>query len=206
MYNTVETRWFGRGTALTTVLTWFSACPGPVEHQPLRQDHYLPLGEGAGLSVKVRDGGLEIKQRRRQYGLVPLSRSVSGLVEGWIKWRFPLAEPKSPVLDNGSGAAWLAVHKERQLRRYQVSASQDIQPAATELIISTGCELEFTALQAGGDLWWTIGFEAFGESAGNHIRLLTVAKTLLAGLTPGLLSSDDSYGYPHLLAGLAGNR
>jgi len=206
MYNTVETRWFGRGKALTTVLNWFNACPGTVEQQPLRQDHYLPLGEGAGLGVKVRDGGLEIKQRQRQYGLVPLSRSVSGLVEGWTKWRFPLAEPESPVIDNGSGAAWLAVDKERQIRRYQVSASQDIQPAAPETTISAGCEVEFTVLQAGGDLWWTVAFEAFGEGTGNHARLMTVANTLLAEMAPGLLSSDDSYGYPHLLAGLAGNR
>jgi hypothetical protein len=206
MYSTVETRWFGRGEVPAAVLAWFNACPGNVELQPVRQDHYLRLDEDDGLSVKVRDGGLEIKQRRCRYGLVPLTQSVFGLVEGWTKWRFPLEDPKSLPLDSASGvSAWLAVNKERQLRRYQLIANQDIQPTVPEETISAGCELEFAVLRAGGDLWWTVAFEAFGESAGNHARLLKVASTLLDRLAPHLLPSSESYSYSHLLSGLAGN-
>ena len=204
MYNTIESRWFSLGEVPVALLNWFNACPGTVEHQPLRRDLYLPLGEGDGLGVKVRDGDLEIKQRRQQHGQIQLSGTVFGLVEEWTKWRFPLAEPETPILNSGSDA-WLAVDKQRQLRRYQVSASQEVKPAAPETTIYAGCEVEFTVLWAGGRLWWTVAFEAFGESAGNHARLMTVAKTLLAELTPGLLSAANSYGYPHLLAGLAAN-
>lgn len=207
MFSTVETRWFGQGSAPAPVLAWFKACPGTAEHQLVRRDHYLPISEADSLSVKVREGGLEIKQRQRSYGLVPLSQSASGLVEGWAKWRFPLALPESPAGVAGSdAAAWLAVDKERQLLRYQIGAGQDLQPAAPQTIIAAGCEVELTAVRAGGDRWWTVAFEAFGQSAGNEARLLTVANVLLAELAPRLLSAADSYGYPRLLTGLAGNK
>ena len=207
MFSTVEARWFGRGKTPAAVLAWFNACPGIAEHQPLRQDHYLPINEADSLSIKLRNGGLEIKQRRRSYGLVLLSQSASGLVEGWTKWRFPLAQTESPAEDASSHTtAWITVDKERQLLRYLISAGNDIQPVAPDTMITSGCEVESTALYANREQWWTIAFEAFGESAGNHARLMTVATILLAELAPGLLSAADSYGYPRLLAGLKGEQ
>ncbi|UCG22760.1 MAG: hypothetical protein JSW55_11300 [Chloroflexota bacterium] len=136
-----------------------------------------------------------------------MSQSVSGLVEAWTKWRFPLAAPEFASIDAGSGAsAWLAIDKERQLRRYQISEDQQIQPVRPETTISDGCELELTRLRASEGIWWTVAFEAFGESAGNHKRLVTTAGILLAESRLRELAQASSYGYPHLLSGLAGVR
>lgn len=197
--TTAETRWFGLGEAPPEVLAWWETCDGPADQQPERRDHYLLSIEGDGLSVKVRQAGLEVKQRQHVYGAVQLSGFIAGLVEGWVKWRFPLQDTESPDLTKGiDGTGWLEVNKARQLRRYRIDAQQVVQVFTDT---PSGCEVEFTEIQVAGDSWWTVAFEAFGQGARNHDHLLTVARHLFNETAPPL-NAAKSYGYPHWLATL----
>ena len=201
MFNTVETRWFGHGQAPNEVLAWFSSFEGAPEQQPLRRDHYLQPVDGDGLSVKIRQGALEVKQRQRVYGSTRLHRSVVGLVEGWIRWRFPLENPEPPVPgDLSKGSGWLAVDKERQLRRYQVTSEAVVQITTPQGTADSGCAIELTKLRVGGNSWWTVAFEATGDSAGIYEQLLVVTNHLFEAAKPPPLAAADSHGYPHWLA------
>lgn len=196
---TIEARWFGPGSAPPELLAWLEAFEGPAEQQPVRRDHYLRYIEGDALNIKVRQGGLEVKQRQHAYGTVHLTSSIVGLVEGWFKWRFPLQDSESPAPTRDiDGPGWLAVDKTRQLRSYQINAGQVVQVFNDT---PEGCEVEFTKLQVKGDIWWTVAFEAFGHGPRDFDHLLAVAKHVFNKAAPPL-TAPDSYGYPHWLTAL----
>jgi hypothetical protein len=201
MFNTVETRWFGQGLAPVEVLTWFSSFEGVPEQQSARRDYYLrPVDGGDGLGVKMREGALEVKQRQHIHGPVRLHRRAVGLVEGWTKWRFPLENPGHPVpVDVSKGSGWLAVDKVRQLRHYQVTSEMALQITTPQAIVDSGCALELTRLQTGGNSWWTIAFEVFGDAARLYEQLLVVTSQVFETAKPPPLVAADSYGYPQWL-------
>ena len=201
MLHTIETRWFGQGEIPSEISDWFGACPGPAELQPLRRDHYLRNIDGDGLSLKLREGGLEIKQRRYDHGLVRLHGSIEGLVEAWVKWRFPLDQAifPFPAAIDGSGN-WFAVEKRRRLRRYGVGGRRLVPLIAPPGAAYAGCDLELTSVRAGGDLWWTVAFESASQGQNGLDRLLALTGLAFAETTPPQLLASNSFSYPLWLA------
>jgi hypothetical protein len=201
MFKTVETRWFGLGRMPAEVLAWFNTFEGAAEPEPRRLDHYLHLGSNDELGVKIREGALDVKKRQHSYGLVHLHRNIMGLVEVWSKWRFTLQDPESAIVNGRVGPnGWLAVEKERQLRRYQIDSDLAVQIATPQVPSDSSCTLELASVKAGGTAWWTIAFEVSGNSHGLYERLLAVTDHLFALKAPPPLAATDSYGYPYWLA------
>jgi hypothetical protein len=163
-------------------------------------DHYLRIPEGDALGVKLREGRIEVKQRQRQLGAVPLQARVSGVVEQWRKWSFPLTRRTSAAFDTPVPAlGWVGVYKERQHSRYRLTGDGNLVAMSPARYPDRGCDLELTRVAAAGSEWWTLGFEAFGAEPGLEDLLSLAAGELLAGTKPPLLPVEKSYGYPRWL-------
>jgi hypothetical protein len=198
MYATAEIRWFSPGTVEPDVAEWFDSLPGKAEDQPWRVDYYLRVtAVGDALGIKLRQGRLEIKQRTAAIGPRQMDLWVIGLLELWQKWSVALdpgmAVPPSPA------ASWTAVHKRRRLRRYRLRTNLTLEPVPLNQLIADGCDLELTRVVAGGETWWTLGFEAFGGESAVEQVLFPVALVILDMSDPPILGIENSFGYPHWL-------
>lgn len=204
MFPTAEVRWFYRGDAPPAVLAWFERRQRSAEAQPLRVDHYLALDRDS-LGVKLREGRIEIKQRVARHGSVRFHERATGLVEAWRKWSFELAGPLAAGPDAPlSPQGWIAVRKARRLCRYHLGGAGRLVSAPLDSYPAPGCDLELTAVRAGEQTWWTLGFESFGAETSLYETLRFVAGQILAGGESPGLAVQDSRSYPAWLAGLGG--
>jgi hypothetical protein len=204
MKASVEVRWFHAGSVSADVWSWFAGGAYPPLRQAPRIDRYLRLAKGKRLGIKLREGLLEVKQRTRTYGRVEFHPHAVGRVEAWRKWSFPLAGGGQTLDSLGiQTPAWIAVSKQRDLRIYRVGPGDRVSALPSGNWSMQGCALELCAVQAGGSLWWTLGFEAFGPKATLESNLRLVAVHVLGGRWVPKLAEDDSFGYPAWLAMLA---
>lgn len=204
MFSTLEVRWFYDGAIPPDVLAWFQrggkqpAAPGH------RVDHYFCLVEGDSLGIKVREGRMEVKQRRHTYRVVRLHERVAGVMESWSKWSFALAaseqDPASPL---APAQAWAAVEKKRWLRRYRTTSDGQIVAVSAREYPPAGCDWELTEVGVGGKTWWTVAFEAFGMESTQQETLNQVAGYILLAAEPPDLDAEHSCGYPGWLGPVA---
>ena len=190
MDRTAELRWFFRRPPPEPLADWIEAAAGPPES---RCDHYLVLPQTDALGVKIRGGTarLEFKLRPRPSEPVSLPAGVSGQWEEWQRWS--CARPAWSRLLPHLGlpkAGWRTVAKQR--RTATVAYGDD-----------AGCRVEITALEAGGQQWSTVGFEAYGPDADLAPALMAAADRLFGGLAlKDGLGADLACGYPGWLATL----
>ena len=209
MYPTLEVRWFYRGRVPSAVLTWYQARAEAAEGPAMRVDYYLrPSNDAsfdasaAALGVKLREGGVELKRRGRQYGVVPFHPQVAGVVAVWHKWRFALVETDLDTLGLPH-ADWVAVEKSRRLCQYHVDAAGQVVAVPLDAPVAQGCELELATVRVAGHAWWTLCLETFGLPDGTPSRLREslsrVASHVFAWENPPILEPDASYSYPEWL-------
>lgn len=200
MLPTAEVRWFYPGAAPLEIVTWFGQGERPPETQPPRTDYYLRLGDTDSLGIKLREGKLEIKQRQQSSATVRFGGQVAGRVALWRKWSFPLAasggDPAALLAQSGS---WLAVHKARRVRQYELTPSREVRPVPATLFPAQGCGLELTAIRVEGGRWWSLAFEAFGDEGHLRQNLLLVGKHVLARPLALALEAQHSFSYPRWL-------
>ncbi|MEJ2758044.1 MAG: hypothetical protein P8046_06115 [Anaerolineales bacterium] len=121
-FYTHEIRWFVPGPLPQPIQAWFKAF-GKRVVQPPRTDSYLH-GLDATLGIKTREGSLEVKQRTAGHGDFTFHSKITGQVESWVKWSFPLATSAAPI--NLDTANWTPVHTVRQLLLYTFSEQGEI--------------------------------------------------------------------------------
>lgn len=200
MYPTAEVRWFYRGPIPQELLDWFRPDETPAADQPPRTDRYLFLPDHDALGIKLRQGRLELKQRQGRPDQAQLHEEVSGLLELWHKWSFPLAElPGDLAAAVADSASWLAVEKQRYLRRYQLARSGQALLAPVGQVIGLGCEWELARVRYSDHDWWTVAFEAFGDQTMLKAALLQFAAQFLDVDDPPALDVSHSYSYPRWL-------
>jgi len=193
--RSLEVRWIFAGQLEAAVAGWFGRFPARVES---REDIYLLDPPLPGLSVKVRGGGaLEVKAYRGSPGILEVAGRARGHMEAWHKWSFP-ASPPSPGSRDPAG--WQPVRKRRRISRFSLASGPVVAPAAG-LSQEPGCEVELTEVHAGGQHWWTLGFEATGPAdllrgALQATAALVFAYPLPGGVEPG---PDDSRSYAQWL-------
>jgi hypothetical protein len=175
MLVSAEIRWFWRKTCPPLVAEQFHRRDGESRS---RTDIYLRLPGQSELGIKRRGSkpGLEIK------GLVALRPLPIGLPASacqlWCKWS---AESKVPD-------EWpqYPIAKTRWLRHFG---------AAPEDGSQQGCQMELTKLEIpGGDIWWTLGFEASG--AFDRLVSQLTAAVGQAGLTTDAVRDGHFLSYP----------
>jgi hypothetical protein len=191
MLLTAELRWFVSSRPGPSILGWFGA-DVPVE--PPRIDRYLDLAGSEGVGVKLREGLLEIKARRKEPRELLLAEGYAGRLECWAKVGNPA--PTDAWLD----ARWVDVRKERRLRRLTLEGAER-PPSSAAGSAGEGCHFELTELTFGGRSAWTLGLEAYGTESRLEDAVVHIARDLLAEAPADLeLRSDSSCGYPAWLA------
>lgn len=156
--RTLEVRWFFPGLLEPRVAAWMGRFPAEMES---REDSYLLDPPLPGLSVKIRAGrALEVKTYRGSPGILDVPGRARGHLESWQKWSFPLG-PRDR--DSGDAPGWKRVCKTRWVSRFSlVNGRRATDPAG--LAGQPGCAVELTDVRAGGEAWWSLGFEAAGPT------------------------------------------
>jgi hypothetical protein len=198
VYPTLEVRWFVRETIPEAIEQYFrqGAIVPTVEE---REDWYLWLPYQDNLGIKLRDGKVEIKKRVGDRGMVQLSEQVAGRVESWMKWGFASEVEVQAFLERDAGEEWIAVKKSRRQKTYQILADK-----VTEVIdptgIESGCNWEIATLEMQNQLWFSLGFEAFGERDRLSEVFDPVVQYVLGTLQFPSLRKEQSFSYPGWLS------
>lgn len=203
MFSTDEARWFFKGSIPASILVWFAAQDCVTAVQPARVDYYLRLNRDDTLGIKLREGRIEVKQRTHPGEFIRFSEQTAGVAESWRKWSFGLAVADENVTES---TQWVGVWKSRRWCLFEMGADGRFLPNPVNAMPEQGCACEMTQvrLMNTSEMWWTLGFEAFGAETGRRDRLLLVAKLFLEQANAPVLTVKNSYSYPTWLH-IAGN-
>lgn len=195
--RSLEVRWIVRGQLAGAVAAWFGrfpAEPTTLEDAYLL-DPYLP-----GLSVKMRGGqALEVKVYCGSPGVLEVPGRVRGRLESWQKWSFPHGPPGPGSRDP---AGWRLVSKRRRISWFAQATGMRL-PQPSE---QPACAVELTAIDLGGEPWWTVCLEATGPTDALRRELDAAAAVVFADALPGgvELGIDDSQSYVRWLCAQLG--
>jgi hypothetical protein len=216
---TMEVRWFYKEGLLkpTFDLHKFRKGDPSLDQRKgkIRTDFYLSLPSVESLGTKLRgeedqsergtskkEINLEVKSRQREYGIITFPNGQTGRLEYWSKSAFSTESTNPQIFDllQAENNAWIVVTKERYLRLYEVVAGKEVHSFPLEKRCTGGCRVELTKLTVHQQNWWTLGFEAFGETEEamtNNLKLSAHAfftQTAWEGL-----EEKDSSVYPQWL-------
>ena len=197
MYPTAEVRWFYGGSIPPIVSQWFQLAGEKSVSPDFRVDYYLCLPANEALGIKLRDGRFEVKRRERRPDLAFTHKRAEGFVEYWVKWSYdPDTAPQNIPELAQPVAKWIAVKKNRWLRRFAVEVEDGLIDVGPGISIDRGCELEITNIAALSKAWWTVAFEAFGPAETLLQDLHKTATWVFNIGRPPALAASASMGYP----------
>jgi len=190
MQISAEIRWFWRNSPPPNLEEWFCASS---EHTCSaggggeRVDEYMADCGQTELGLKRRGGkgGIEVK------GLVAAdwdALNVSpflGPIELWSKWTCEGLELNSttPI----KKVRWLRKFSTESLSPEEIPLGESEMPLdKNRALPRTGCNVELTRIITGQEVWWTLGFESFGQIQTVSNDLRAVAATLEARKPPEL--------------------
>jgi hypothetical protein len=193
MQLSAEIRWFWRTTPPPGFEEWFRK-PGdracPAGGGGLRLDEYLRDPSQCELGVKRRGGKKDIEVK----GLVTHAERklkagpFAGPIEIWAKWA-------SQALEVDANAAVKTI-KRRWLRKFDTTTplpveiplnDKELPVDKKQPLPARGCNVELTEVTlASGKIWWTLGFEAFGDFGTLAEDVCKVASFLAGGAPPNL--------------------
>lgn len=188
--RSLEVRWIFPGQMATGVARWLGRFPAETES---REDIYLVDPGLRGLSVKIRAGtALEVKEYCGSQGTLLVAGRVSGHLQSWQKWSFPFNPLGRGI---GDPPGWRPVYKRRRTSRFSFADGR-VAAGAQRAAGEARCAVELTALRAGGQPWWSLGFETTGPADQLHAALEATATLVFAqpppdGLQPGLNESKS---------------
>jgi hypothetical protein len=206
MLLSAEARWFWPSAPPPGLEEWFCSAHDTYCRAgggETRVDEYLRDAGQRELGLKRRGGkaGVEVK------GLVAVTSAglaagpFVGSIELWVKWT-------SHPLDLKQDQT-IATKKVRWLRKFDTNAPCPLeipldskeQPLDKRPLPALGCNVELTqvSLLPGGEIWWTLAFEAFGTMRTVENDLRAVATVLVARRPPGL-EGGFMAGYPAWLS------
>jgi hypothetical protein len=199
--NSLEVRWFGTGPTPRALDEWIAGL-GPVETST-RTDRYLsPLSPSFNLKLRSEGGEfVEMKRRlggseRREFG-----PDVTGSVEQWYKWSFPLDRRPEPRTTDRTGL-WLPVEKTRSLHAFEDAELRALGDAPPTDVTA---HVEVTEVTARSGTAWTCGLEAAGRVDGLEDTLAAVGGGLFGEGFPVELPAERSLGYAEWLRRIAGD-
>jgi MFS transporter, PHS family, inorganic phosphate transporter len=193
--RSLEVRWILPGQLGTAMAEWFARFPAREE---AREDTYLVDPQPGGISVKFRHGrALELKAYQGSPGILEVAGRACGRLERWDKWSFP---SEAPDPGDAGRPGWRPVRK--LIRKFPAvggHSAAGVRRQAGE----PRCEVELTEIQAGGQTWWTLGFEATGPDSQLRAQLEAAAALVFAQALPGgmELDTDHSQSYLQWLTG-----
>ena len=205
--NSLEVRWFGTGPLPTDLSTWISDLaptdPAPSDAARRTDLYFPPLDPTFNLKLRGGDAdAVEVKYRLGSRTRHTFGPDVTGTVEQWYKWSFPLDYAPSLWSADRTGL-WLPVEKMRLLYLFEQSVLRSLDPRLSETDATAHVEVtEVTALSTTG---WTCGVEAAGGPAELEDVLDAVGDVLFDESFPVELGADQSLGYVEWLRRLSGD-
>lgn len=191
MDDTLEVRWFVKGSAPARVVDWVHSLGA--EAESARTDLYL-VSDDPAMNVKLREGAVQTKHRIGDRTAISFTQEVEGIQERWVKWSFPTVEQHHDLFQQDPTGLWVPVHKERL--RLEISPekqssllSRMIEPNPAE------AKMELTKVRSQGYKGWTICMEAEGPSNTLPGTLQQMGNYLFQKGSPPSLSTDHSFGY-----------
>jgi len=192
MQVSAEIRWFWADAPPPGLEKWFcnateSTCPAG-GGEP-RRDEYLYDQSQIELGLKRRGGkpGVEVKGLvAAKWGDLTASPFL-GPIELWTKWT-------SEVLELRAGST-VPIEKVRWLRKFdtakqfpeEIPLDSKENPLGNRARPEIGCNVELTRITLrGNEVWWTLGFESFGNIQTVNKSLDAVAMTLATRQPPEL--------------------
>ena len=192
----LEARWILPGQQPTAMTEWFARFPARLES---REDTYLVDPQPGQMSVKFRQGkSLELKVYQGSPGILEVAGCARGRMESWEKWSFPCDRPGR----NGADLpGWCRVRK--LIRRFPAANGLGAGAVRGRRGEEPRCDVELTGIRAGGQAWWTLGFEATGPASQLRAQLEATAALVFARPLPGdmALAADHCQSYLQWLNG-----
>lgn len=222
MFTTYEIRWFfdraERGEK--AIEEWFghitltpksgSEYKSAIAESEQRVDFYIAIPAINGLSIKLREGKIEIKQRLPD----DLDKfDAPGKVERWQKWSINMKGDKdlAEKIVGDKKFDWITVPKERFGFKYRFDGNNEFKEVNINEHIPEGCQVEYTHFQVNDKKYYTFGFEAFSETNNekqnfqkgleyglNHFGRWDMAQARILPPKPHL-RLENSMGYPEFL-------
>lgn len=130
MQYSAEIRWFTNKPAEEKLTNWFNANGKHFRDQPVRSDIYLLIKDLKTHGIKMREGNLEIKILRHDWGELSLPGQNIGNANLWCKYSFSLKTSDNDteeVLEAFAGprtiglnSDWIRIDKQRLLIKYEI--------------------------------------------------------------------------------------
>lgn len=195
MYKSKEIRWFSKLPEIE-ILTWFQGQKLSFDQVEPRTDYYLPLPGNDAMGVKLREGNIEIKHRISAPTPGNLGDNAIGMFENWVKWSFQTSgnDPLSRSIIRENKYQWTAVFKQRMGIKLTREPNGATRLLNFNEMVPAGCLVEYTRVVAQQVEWYTFGLEWFGDN------FIEPEQSIIDDiLGDGLLSLEDSMGYPEFL-------
>ena len=155
-----EIRWFWQDNCPETVRKWFHHSGLKPFGENSRRDRYFHQRGNTEIGIKIRDESTNASRDIEIKGSIAQLPALSA--EIWGKW-------KSNIIPSAQGTV---VRKQRWLRKLSLDGPAwerqlggDEKPAGGAGLPTVGCNIELTKVYLEGEtqIWWTLGFEAFGD-------------------------------------------
>jgi len=209
--TTAEIKWFYKGEIPEAVKTWFENLDGIFSEENKRADVYLSIPSTGSVGIKFREGRFEIKQKKKDLGLLEFPPNITGIAEMWKKWSFQSGDNEVSI-EAETNREWIEVFKTRNLQKFIFGHTGKIS-GGFDNYKSDGCNVELTKVFANtfhssddsessdesSVTWWTLGLETYGATGSLEKNLYTAYDYIFQSNFPWLLSKGNSYGYPEWL-------
>jgi hypothetical protein len=195
MLSTLEVRWFKKGKIPEDMQAWFRNLEGDLSEQKVRTDFYLRMNDNDGLGIKLREGRIEIKKRKQNFGKLRLDSGLAGIFESWEKWGFNVADSSMDHENIADPNYWIAVRKQRLLRKYDL-AGNNIRPISPESIVNEAFNLELSTIVLFDQTCWSLNLEAYGGNNLDPEVFKRMSNFLLQDVPVFPLKDAISCGYP----------
>lgn len=196
LYETKELRWFFKDEN-KSIANWFANLDKDLAEPKLRSDYYLPLEGIADVGIKLREGNIEIKQRRMKSNIYQLTDNAAGYLEQWDRWSFEIKDKDelAKKITKKDKFEWIEVQKERwaiKIKGEKKNGDPKIVDIKEQL--DSGCQLEYTKINVKEEKWYTFSLEWFGE------QFVELSKDFLYEvLDDTRLAGKESMGYSEFL-------
>ncbi|PVD52361.1 hypothetical protein DC498_09595 [Terrimonas sp.] len=194
MYKSREIRWF-KDNSDQNILDWFAGQDLSFKNTDARADYYLRLGKD-DITVKLREGNIEIKQRIGSPEPGKLRENAEGYFENWVKWSFNADKDDELVKEiiQAGKYEWIETIKTRIGLKLTLDESGKTSLVSIKDHIPFGCQIEYTHLVIGSKTYYTFALEWFGEK---ELQLPSELSTEI--LEHSRFDTTDSMGYGEFL-------
>ena len=195
MYKSKEIRWFDKEEN-KIITKWFSDLGIKFSNINPRTDFYLQIPDRVDMSIKLREGNVEVKQRSGQPELFELTNSAKGYLENWVKWSFDVEanDSEATSIIKEKRYNWIEVYKERLGVKMTLKQDDSLKIHNIKEILPAGCQVEYTKLKIKNKEWFTFAVEWFGDS---FFELNKLHLDAILGETA--VRENNSFGYNEFL-------